>query len=206
MSNRKTRFESRYRLTQALAATLLVTLASLMATAQTPETSFVRIKNFGKVNDHYYRGSQPDVENLAELKRIGVKTVIDLRADREAGADSWARGEGLQYFNIQLSTKRAATEEQIAYFFKLVDDPANWPVYVHCKGGKHRTGAMTAIYRIARDGWTADQAYGEMKKYDFEDGVFYPRVLKKFVYSFYERSHVDKTPRGQPANKTAGIR
>ncbi|HKS09373.1 MAG TPA: hypothetical protein VJS13_07480, partial [Pyrinomonadaceae bacterium] len=89
--------------------------------------------------------------------------------------------------NIPLSTKRAATGEQTQHFLQLVNDQANWPVYVHCKGGRHRTGEMTAIYRITNDGWTAAQAYEEMKKYDFEDSFFYPRSLKKYVFSYYER-------------------
>jgi protein tyrosine/serine phosphatase len=59
---------------------------------------------------------------------------------------------------------------------------------VHCKGGRHRTGALTAIYRITHDGWTADQAYKEMKEYEFEHGFFGgPSAQKHYVYSFYER-------------------
>jgi hypothetical protein len=46
---------------------------------------------------------------------------------------------------------------------------------------------MTALYRITHDGWSADQAYQEMKKYDFEDSFFYPRSLKKYVYSYYKQ-------------------
>jgi protein tyrosine/serine phosphatase len=98
----------------------------------------------------------------------------------------------MRYFNIPMKASRAATEEQTAYFLKLVNDPENWPVYVHCKGGRHRTGALTAVYRITRDGWTAEQAYDEMKRYDFNNGVLGgifggPSAQKRFVFSFYER-------------------
>jgi protein tyrosine/serine phosphatase len=150
-------------------------------------TSSVRIENFGKVGEHYYRGSQPDARQFAELKKLGVKTIIDLRSDRLDRSSQLARGAGMQYLNIPLTTKRPATEEQTAYFLSIVNDPANWPVYVHCKGGRHRTGEMTALYRITHEGWTAEQAYEEMKKYDFEDGFFYPRSLKKYVFSYYGR-------------------
>jgi len=187
MYSKKFPFVCGYRHLQVFAALLLIASANLALTAQTPDRAAVTIKNFGSVNERYYRGSQPFAENFAELKRLGVKTVVDLRADKEEGEAGWARTEGLQYFNIPLTTKRPATEEQVGYFLKLVADPANWPVYVHCKGGKHRTGEMTAIYRITHDGWTADQAYEEMKRYDFEDGIFYPKSLKKYVFSFYER-------------------
>jgi protein tyrosine/serine phosphatase len=94
----------------------------------------------------------------------------------------------LNYFNLPLLPGRAATKEQTEYFLRLVIDAANGPVYVHCKGGRHRTGAMTAVYRITHDGWTAEQAFEEMLKYDFDDGFFGgPSAQKKFVFKFYEQ-------------------
>ena len=153
----------------------------------------ISIENFGKLNDNYYRGSQPTAGQFDELKKFGLKTIVDLRKDSLDGASQQARKAGLQYVNIPLTTKRPATEDQTAQFLKIVNDPANWPVFVHCKGGRHRTGEMTAIYRITNDGWTSDKAYDEMKKYDFEDSFFYPRSLKKYVFSYYERFKSEKT-------------
>jgi protein tyrosine/serine phosphatase len=156
------------------------------------------IENFGKVNDNYYRGSQPVVNQFAELKKLGIKTVIDLREDSLKDSGNMARAAGLQYINIPLTTKRASTREQTEYFLRLVNDQTNWPVFVHCKGGRHRTGEMTAIYRITRDGWNAEQAYDEMKKYDFEDSFFYPRSLKRYVFSYYERFAAQKASSRRP--------
>lgn len=155
------------------------------------------IENFGRVNDNYYRGSQPIADEFSELKKLGIKTVIDLRKDSLKDSGNRARAAGLQYVNIPLSTKRAATDDQTEYFLRLVNDQANWPVFVHCKGGRHRTGEMTAIYRITREGWTAAQAYEEMKKYDFEDSFFYPRALKKYVFSYYQRFAAHRTSKPQ---------
>ena len=160
---------------------------SLATYGQSSNRADVTIENFGKINENYYRGSQPLADQFTQLKTLGIKTVIDLRQDSVKQASEWARAAGLEYVNIPLTTKRAASEEQTKHFLKLVNDQANWPVYVHCKGGRHRTGEMTAIYRITRDGWSADQAYEEMKKYDFEDSFFYPRSLKKYVYSYYKQ-------------------
>jgi tyrosine-protein phosphatase SIW14 len=179
------RVNSRLWLT-ALAA--MLALASMAASFAQSEDSAAGIKNFGKVNENYYRGSQPDAEGFARLKTLGVKTVIDLRKDSVSEAPEWVRGAGLKYFNIPMKASTPATDEQTAYFLKLVNDPDNWPVYVHCKGGRHRTGALTAIYRITQDGWTADQAYEEMKKYDFNQGFFGgPSAQKRYVFTFYER-------------------
>lgn len=161
---------------------------SFNVAAQSQDASTqITIENFGKINDSYYRGSHPNTTQFEVLKRLGVKTIIDLRKDRVEQASDWAGAAGLKYVNIPLTTKKPATEDQTAEFLKLVNDPANWPVYVHCKGGRHRTGQMTAIFRITHDGWTSEQAYQEMKKYDFEDSFFYPRSLKKYVFAYYER-------------------
>lgn len=175
----------------------------LLAVSMTPATSLKKvtaqdgakapagvttIKNFGKVDDNYFRGSQPSETQIGQLKQLGIKTVIDLRKDKVEGAADWASRAGMQYFNIPLKPSRAATEDQTAYFMSLVNDPANWPVYVHCKGGRHRTGALTAVYRITHDGWTAAEAFKEMEAYDFNDGFFGgPSAQKKFVFNFYER-------------------
>jgi len=160
------RFHSRL-LSLALAATLALVAGAAASGAREGKNKAAGApaENFGKVNDHYYRGGQPDAEGFARLKQLGVRTVIDLRKDSVAAAP-----------------------EQVAEFLKLVNDPANWPVYVHCKGGRHRTGALTAAYRITHDGWTADQAWDEMKKYDFNDSFFGgPPAQKNFVYAFYEQ-------------------
>ena len=172
----------------------LVTLAAALALAgatalgaRQGKVSGTVVENFGKVTDNYYRGSQPEADGFAQLKRLGIKTVIDLRKDSRAEEPNQVRAVGMQYFNIPMKASQAATPEQTEYFFKLVNDSANWPVYVHCKGGRHRTGALTAAYRIAHDGWTADKAYEEMKKYDFNKGFFGgPSAQKNFVYAFYE--------------------
>jgi tyrosine-protein phosphatase SIW14 len=169
-------------------AVLLLTLGSVAVPARISSVPGVSIKNFGKVNDHYYRGSQPSQEEFTQLKKLGIKTVVDLRKDSVHAEADWTRDSGMQYFNIPMKASVAATEQETSYFLSLVNDPANWPVYVHCKGGRHRTGALTAVYRITQDGWTADQAFNEMKEYDFDNGFFGgPGAQKKFVYSFYER-------------------
>jgi protein tyrosine phosphatase (PTP) superfamily phosphohydrolase (DUF442 family) len=176
----------------ALAATLFLTGVAVSVTQDKSHNNW--IENFGKVNENYYRGSQPAKDQYTQLKAMGVKTVIDLRRDFQPDEPERVRSAGMQYFNIPLKSSKAATPEQTDYFLKLVEDSNNWPVYVHCKGGRHRTGALTAIYRIKHDGWTADQAYKEMTEFDFNHGFFGgPSDQKKFVYSYYEQYVTAKT-------------
>jgi protein tyrosine/serine phosphatase len=155
---------------------------------RTSEVPGITIENFGRVNEHLYRGSQPNHEQFAQLRQFGIRTVIDLRSDYKKEEETWVRELGMNFFRIPLKTRVAATEEQSSHFFAILNDPANWPVYIHCKGGRHRTGAMSAIYRITHDGWTADQAWHEMKAYDFDNGLFGgPSAQKKYVFEFYQR-------------------
>jgi protein tyrosine/serine phosphatase len=82
-----------------------------------------------------------------------------------------------------MTTRIVPTAAQLAQFLSIVNDPAQQPVYVHCAGGHHRTGVMTAVYRMTKDGWTGVQAFGEMKKYGFGADFLHPE-FKKFVLSY----------------------
>ena len=166
-----------------------VILASFVGAigAQSSSLSRIRIKNFGCINENFFRGAQPRERDFAELAAAGIKTVIDLQQDGEAHEQQLVEAAGMKFYRIGLSDSTWPSPEKSAQFLKLVNDPANQPVFVHCHGGKHRAGAMTAIYRITHDGWNADRAYEEMKQYNFESG-FGHGALKDFVYDYYGRT------------------
>jgi protein tyrosine/serine phosphatase len=154
------------------------------ASAQTPSLSAaIRIDNFGQVDATYFRGAQPEARDYPALATLGIKTVIDLTEDGRADEQGLVEHAGMKFYRIPLTTTDRPSDAAVQQFLKLVNDPANQPVYVHCQGGRHRTGTMTAVYRITKDGWPADRAYGEMKQYGFETLLGHP-VLKKFVYDF----------------------
>jgi tyrosine-protein phosphatase SIW14 len=141
----------------------------------------IRIDNFGGVDSSYFRGAQPSGLDYQDLAALGVKLVIDLQRYAEASEPGLVRNAGMQYVNIPLGTDTAPTADEVTQFLALVNNPANQPVYVHCAGGIHRTGVMTAAYRQASLGWSADEAFAEMKRYHF--GSDHPH-LKQFVYRF----------------------
>jgi protein tyrosine/serine phosphatase len=151
----------------------------------------VRIDNFGRINDSYYRGAQPDARDYPDLASIGIKTVIDLTQDGREDEQALVERAGLKFYRIPLTTSDQPADAAVAKFLKLVNDPANQPVYVHCQGGRHRTGVMTAVYRMTHDGWTAEHAYAEMKQYRFEGFPGHP-TLKHFVYDYY--ANLDHSP------------
>jgi protein tyrosine/serine phosphatase len=143
----------------------------------------IGIDNFGRINDTYYRGSQPDGRDYADLAALGVKTVIDLQRDGLENERQLVESAGMKFYRIPMTTRKAPTSDELATFLKLVNDPANQPVYVHCAGGRHRTGVMTAVYRMTHDGWTSDQAFKEVKRYDFGADFLHPE-FKRFVYAY----------------------
>lgn len=144
------------------------------------------VKNFGKINDHIYRGGQPDEDEYKQLSEIGVKTIIDLRNDAKTKARYLAEGTGMRYINLRLDSKVPPTKEESDKFLQIVNDQANWPVFVHCAGGRHRTGVLLAVYRMEVDGWNADQAYEEMKDFKFYSSWGHGD-MKDFVFDYYRR-------------------
>ena len=198
-------YPTRKRNLAALLTTMLLLAASASAqTAISPALAKIRIKNFGRINENYYRGAQPDARDWADLKSLGVKTVIDLTKDGRSEEAGLVDRAGMKFYRIPLTTDDTPPTAAVIQFLKLVNDPANFPVYVHCQGGRHRTGAMTALYRMTNDGWNADRAYQEMKQYHFEGFPGHP-VLKRFVYDYYGKLDQPKRADLERTEKTNAI-
>jgi len=172
----------------ASVATLMVGALVLFTVAQAaekPARHKVNVKNFGCINENFYRGAQPEKGDYEDLAAMGVKTIIDLQREGESGEQKMVEAAGMKFYRIPMSDNAPPAPEQVAEFLKLVNDPANQPVFIHCKGGRHRTGAMTAVYRMTHDQWAADRAWQEMRQYDFEHGYGHG-ALKEYVF-FYEK-------------------
>jgi protein tyrosine/serine phosphatase len=164
---------------------------SQSATVVSAKAPTIRIDNFGQVNAQYYRGAQPTARDFRDLAAFGVRMVIDLQADGDPGEARLVEAAGMRFQRIPMTTRTAPTSEQLARFLQLVNDPANQPVYVHCAGGRHRTGVMTAVYRMTHDRWSADRAFSEMKQYRFGADFLHPE-FKRFVYA-YRIAEPDRT-------------
>lgn len=180
------------RRTSTVALLVALSLASPVAAhadnarsnATVVDTSNIQIDNFGRVDPNYYRGAQPEGHDYADLAALGVKTLVNLTSDdAEPNERVLTEQAGMSYVQIPMTTHEPPTAGQLAQFLKIVNDPASQPVYVHCVGGRHRTGVMTAAYRMTGEGWTADQAFKEMKQYNFGADFLHPE-FKEFVYGY----------------------
>ena len=127
----------------------------------------IKIDNFGQVDDHLYRGEQPKEEDYKALAELGIKVIVDLRNDPVPYAKQATEAAGMRYVNIPMSDKKRPQDAQIEQFLALTQNKADGPFYIHCRGGRHRTGVMGAVYRYTYDGWNYDQVYKEMKQYDY---------------------------------------
>jgi protein tyrosine/serine phosphatase len=175
------------KLSRTCAVAFLALVLTLPVAAQSGHTGAldnIRIGNFGRVNDNYFRGAQPGGRDYADLAALGVKTVIDLQDYGDNAEPAMVQSAGMKYVRIGMSTRVNPTRQQLEQFLQIVNDPASQPVYVHCAGGRHRTGVMTAVFRMTNEGWTGDRAFKEMKKYNFGADFLHPE-FKSFVYAFH---------------------
>lgn len=122
------------------------------------------LPNFYRVSPHLYRGAQPEDAGFDQLKKLGIKTVLNLRSFHSDRRET--RKAGLGYEHLYMKAWHPEDEE-IVHFLKLMADRDNTPVFIHCQHGADRTGLMVAIYRIAACGWSRDQAIAEMTQESF---------------------------------------
>src|SRR5262245_40856268 len=107
-------------------AVFMLALASVSASfAQTsPSTeSFQNIKigNFGQMDENFYRGAQPAVDDYKSLADIGIKTIIDLRNDPTDYEKSAAEALGMKYVNIPMSGWKSPKDKDLQAFMNLVN-------------------------------------------------------------------------------------
>lgn len=163
--------------------------APRVAQAAAAEKISVRgIKDFGKVNDYLYRGAQPKDDSLAQLKKLGVDTIVDLRGVvHEAVKKERKRAQalGMQFVNLPGNGWSNPTDDEIAQFFSLVVKRPRRKIFIHCWLGGDRSGVFIAAYRIAYDGWTTQQAVDEMSQFHYLE--FWHPGMKRYVEEFPER-------------------
>ncbi len=138
------------------------------------------LPNFYRVSDNLFRGGQPQEQGIAELIKLGIKTVVNLRetdTDRRLLAGSGITSIHLGMFAF------FPRREAFRSFLEICSDPARWPVFVHCQHGSDRAGAAVALYRVFIQKWDKYEAIREMVEGPFG---FHPihDHLKNFVRNF----------------------
>lgn len=129
------------------------------------------LPNLHRVSNALYRSAQPSAAGMQEAKRMGIKTVLNLRqfhSDRDEIGET-----GLAYEHIYFNPFNPEDKE-VVRFLQIAADPGRQPVLVHCKHGADRTGTYCALYRICIEGWSKDAAIEELKDggYGHHESIF----------------------------------
>jgi tyrosine-protein phosphatase SIW14 len=145
------------------------------------------IPRFGQVSENLYRGGQPSAEGLQELKRMGVRVIVDLRGSPSQTERDVVTKLGMDYVSIP-SHCPFPRDKPWARFLEVMQENRSKKVFVHCRLGDDRTGLAVATYRIADEGWSADEALREMRIFGFS-GVHHVICpgMAEYVKGFPER-------------------
>jgi protein tyrosine/serine phosphatase len=183
----------------------LVFTISPAALAKRKNTQFpnVKIKNFGQMDERFFRGARPKEEDYQALAQLGVKTIIDLTDNSREYEQPAVEAAGLRYVNIPMEDKSYPSMDQINQFLQVVNDPATGKFFVHCAGGRHRTGVVGAVYRFTHDNWNLDQALAEMDQYEFGSGFGHGKQ-KDFVEDYWNQFQAQQAQAQQNKVTAAG--
>jgi protein-tyrosine phosphatase len=159
------------------------------------------IPNAARASDSLFRGAQPEIDSLDELKKLGITTIVDLRRESSGLRErerAKAESLGIHFVSIPVGGFDNPTSEQLAQYFALLRQAPPQRIFVHCQFGEDRTGVFIAAYRIAFEHWSADQAYSEMVYFHFNP--FWHSSMSIYVHSLPNRIHTDPVLRAALGN------
>jgi len=148
----------------SIAASILCASAIVAVQAQVTKESVPGIVNFAKVETTVACAGATTPAALAEVKRMGYASVINLRQASEPGAEieasaAAAKAAGLNYIHIPFNTA-SPDAAVVDTFIKAVTDKANQPAFIHCASA-NRAAALWMVKRIAVDKWDVERASTE---------------------------------------------
>jgi hypothetical protein len=149
---------------------------------------------FHRFDGNYVRGAEPASGGVETLRRLGIKTVVDLRSvyDHTDDAGLAIEAAGLRYYWLPMGVWNPPSDDQAREFVSVVSDQSKGPFYVFCSDGLHRTGEMSAIYRVAHCGWSVERALKETDEIGFNP---YYYTLRGYVWTYARKFNPQAVPR-----------
>jgi len=135
------------------------------------------IENLYRVESDLFRSAVPTSTGFQKLTHMGVKSVLDLRGGDGDKTDM--AGGSLKLFHVPMSAW-GLHNDRVLEALRIVADPQNRPLLIHCQHGADRTGAIVALYRVVVQGWSKERAIREMNEGGYHHNSFF-RNLDQYV-------------------------
>jgi uncharacterized protein (TIGR01244 family) len=153
-------------MTRAFCVIATIALSGLGTAAQMQVTkeTVPGVVNFSRVETTVACAGATTPEGVAEVKKLGYASIINLRVATEAGADvdaeaAAAKTAGITFVHLPFNAA-APDPTLVDRFLKAVTDPANEPAFIHCASA-NRAAALWLIKRVEVDKWDVDRAAAE---------------------------------------------
>jgi protein tyrosine phosphatase (PTP) superfamily phosphohydrolase (DUF442 family) len=118
--------------------------------------------NRHKVSDRVWRSAQPAPSGIALFARRGVRTIVNLRGERDCGSyrleQAACRRYGIELVNFKSARARGAPDRAFFHEAKALFERIEYPMAMHCKSGADRAGLMSALYLIFHEGRPVEEA------------------------------------------------
>jgi protein tyrosine/serine phosphatase len=130
---------------------------------------------FVEVSPGIYRSAQPNIEDLQDLKNLGIKTILTLNDKKKIvyAEGRAAKNLGLNFISNPMSGFWAPRDQQVDATLALLRDQSNYPILIHCQHGEDRTGLIIGLHRVFQERWEPKAAYDEMIQRGFHKSLVF---------------------------------
>jgi protein tyrosine/serine phosphatase len=133
------------------------------------------VPNLHRLSPMVYRSEQPTALGMRNLEKLGIRTIINLRAFNH-DADE-VKGTQLRTQRVKILTWHVG-DKHVIEVMRMLKDTANGPFLIHCQHGADRTGLMSAMYRILEQGWSVDDAVEELMQGGYGYHSMWKNILR----------------------------
>ena len=151
--------------------------------------------NFHKVDENLYRSNMPTPSRIRDYRKLGIKTIVNLRGVRKDGG--WLlENEACGKYNIKLidfrARSRAAPEKEMIFKAEKLFNSIKYPALIHCKSGADRAGFVAAIYLMVFEGKSVQEAQKQLSIRFFHLDFTATGILDYVLWVFEERCKVSE--------------
>jgi protein tyrosine/serine phosphatase len=132
------------------------------------------VPNLHRITPTLYRSEQPSALGMKNLEKLGIRTVINLRAFNN-DADE-VRGTSLRTERTKILTWRV-DDRHVIEVMRMLRKTDDGPFLIHCQHGADRTGLMSAMYRVLEQNWLPEDALTELT----EGGYGYHSMWRNII-------------------------